>query len=186
MLISDLPATRPDRLRPVQRAAAQRDRAAGAVRRAGQGGDRAGLLNATPLAPGFLDQLTSSIGIVLNSIEATMQTEACWPQSKITVDVNNGEIPRAENTINNDWVVQLERLRPPKSPAWARGRQPRQLGGQPASRRRRNLEGPTVNVNFMASNLTGQVRNIAELRPPSPAATCRRRSPWTCAAKSCC
>ena len=37
----------------------------------------------------------------------------------------------------------------------------------------------TDNVNLMAESLTGQVRNIAEVTTPSPAATCRRRSPST-------
>ena len=36
----------------------------------------------TPLELAFLDQLTSSIGIVLNSIEATMQTESLLKQSQ--------------------------------------------------------------------------------------------------------
>jgi len=35
----------------------------------------------------------------------------------------------------------------------------------------------TDNVNSMASNLTAQVRNIAEVTPPSPRATCPERSP---------
>jgi methyl-accepting chemotaxis protein len=42
----------------------------------------------------------------------------------------------------------------------------------------------TDNVNLMAGNLTGQVRNIARSRPPWPKATSPRRSPWTCAASS--
>jgi HAMP domain-containing protein len=43
----------------------------------------------------------------------------------------------------------------------------------------------TDNVNFMASNLTAQVRGIAKWRRRSPAATCRARSPSTSAARSC-
>ena len=60
------------------------DRAAGAVRRPGQGGDRAGLArHASPTCrSSFLEQLTASIGIVLNSIEATMQTEGLLKQSQ--------------------------------------------------------------------------------------------------------
>jgi len=42
----------------------------------------ASLSNYTTLHLAFLDQLTSSIGIVLNSIEATMQTEALLVQSQ--------------------------------------------------------------------------------------------------------
>jgi HAMP domain-containing protein len=37
----------------------------------------------------------------------------------------------------------------------------------------------TDNVNFMAGNLTGQVRNIAEVTTAVARATCRRRSRWT-------
>jgi hypothetical protein len=37
----------------------------------------------------------------------------------------------------------------------------------------------TDNVNSMAGNLTGQVRNIAEVTTPWRAATCRARSPST-------
>ncbi len=43
----------------------------------------------------------------------------------------------------------------------------------------------TDNVNFMASNLTGQVRNIAEVARRSPAATCPAKLRSTCAAKFC-
>ena len=42
----------------------------------------------------------------------------------------------------------------------------------------------TDSVNSMASNLTTQVRNIAEVTTAVARATCRARSPWTCAAKS--
>ena len=42
----------------------------------------------------------------------------------------------------------------------------------------------TDNVNFMASILTEQVRNIATSRPPSRTATSRRRSPSTSRARS--
>ena len=43
----------------------------------------------------------------------------------------------------------------------------------------------TDNVNFMASNLTGQVRNIAEVATAIASGDLSARSPWTCAAKSC-
>jgi len=39
----------------------------------------------------------------------------------------------------------------------------------------RHLKDLTDNVNFMASNLTGQVRNIAEVRPAIAAATCSKK-----------
>ena len=43
----------------------------------------------------------------------------------------------------------------------------------------------TDNVNLMASNLTGQVRNIAELLRPSPAVTSRAKSRSMCGARFC-
>ena len=42
------------------------------------------------------------------------------------------------------------------------------LGGQRTATTSRDLVGPTDNVNFMASNLTGQVLNIARWPPPRP------------------
>ena len=42
----------------------------------------------------------------------------------------------------------------------------------------------TEKVNEMASNLTGQVRNIAQVTTAVARATCRRRSPWTRGARS--
>ena len=43
----------------------------------------------------------------------------------------------------------------------------------------------TDNVNSMASNLTGQVRNIADVATAIAKATCRARSPSTSRARSC-
>ena len=37
----------------------------------------------------------------------------------------------------------------------------------------------TDNVNFMAGNLTSQVRNIADVTKAVAAVTCPRRSRWT-------
>ena len=37
----------------------------------------------------------------------------------------------------------------------------------------------TDSVNYMASNLTGQVRNIADVTTAVARATCRARSRWT-------
>ena len=79
----------PDRRGPDQFGAAaggaeKPRRAAGAVRKPGQGRDRARLGRArSPTSQmTFLEQLTDSIGIVLNSIEATMQTEGLLKQSQ--------------------------------------------------------------------------------------------------------
>ena len=62
----------------------QHHRAAGAVREPGQGGDRARLDQRIHRScrSMFLEQLTTTIGIVLNSIEATMQTEGLLKQSQ--------------------------------------------------------------------------------------------------------
>jgi signal transduction histidine kinase len=63
--------------------AAQRDRAAGAVRGRSQGGDRAASLDEfTDSQRAFLEQLTGLIGIVLNTISATMRTESLLSQSQ--------------------------------------------------------------------------------------------------------
>jgi len=67
----------------VPAAAAQHHCAARSVREPGQGRDRAASVNEfTALQTMFLEQLTTSIGIVLNSIEATMQTEGLLKQSQ--------------------------------------------------------------------------------------------------------
>ena len=42
----------------------------------------------------------------------------------------------------------------------------------------------TDSVNSMAGNLTARCATSPRWRPPSPTATCRARSPSTCAAKS--
>jgi HAMP domain-containing protein len=42
----------------------------------------------------------------------------------------------------------------------------------------------TDNVNMMAGNLTGQVRNIAEVTTAVAKGDLSRRSPWMCAARS--
>ena len=76
-------ARRPDRLGAVQGRSAEHHRAAGPVREPAQGRDRAGLGHRVHhLQMTFLEQLTDSIGIVLNSIEATMQTEGLLKQSQ--------------------------------------------------------------------------------------------------------
>ena len=74
----------PHHLRPGRGAAAQHPRAAGHLRGPGQGRARAGLVRAasTRRHQAFLDQLTESIGIVLNTIEANMRTEDLLKQSQ--------------------------------------------------------------------------------------------------------
>ena len=84
MLISDVPDdTIPIGSALLPGAAAQRHRVAGRLRRTGQGGiELASLSEFTASHLAFLEQLTASIGIVLNSIEATMQTEGLLKQSQ--------------------------------------------------------------------------------------------------------
>ena len=103
---------------------------------------------------------------------------------KITVDVR-GEILELKDTMNtmvdqlNSFASEVTRV---AREVGTEGR----LGGQAqvpgVAGTWKDL---TDNVNSMASNLTGQVRNIAEVATASPAVTCRRRSPSTCPAKSC-
>jgi hypothetical protein len=58
------------------------------------------------------------------------------------------------------------------------------LGGRPRSKAWPGTwKDLTDNVNSMAHNLTGQVRNIAEVTIAVRTATCPRRSRPTCAAK---
>ena len=81
---------------------------------------------------------------------------------KITVDVR-GEILQLKETLNT-MVDQLNRFRLRGDARGARGRYRGQAGrsGQRAGRRR-HLEGLDRKRQLMASNLTGQVRNIAEV-----------------------
>jgi len=102
---------------------------------------------------------------------------------KITVNVS-GEILLLKETINT-MVDQLNAF------ASEVTRVAREVGteGRLAARqragRRRTWKDLTDSVNSMANNLTSQVRNIAEVATPSRAATCRRRSRSTSAARSC-
>jgi HAMP domain-containing protein len=97
---------------------------------------------------------------------------------KITVDVK-GEILELKNTINT-MVDQLSSVRRGGDARGARGgyrRAPRRSGGREG--RRGHVEGPDDSVNSMAGNLTGQVRNIAEVTTAVATATSPRRSRWT-------
>jgi HAMP domain-containing protein len=97
---------------------------------------------------------------------------------KITVDVR-GEIQELKNTINtmvdqfNGFASEVTRV---AREVGTEGK----LGGQAmvpgVAGTWKDL---TDNVNSMASNLTGQVRNIADVATLSRAETCRAKSPWT-------
>ena len=80
---------------------------------------------------------------------------------KITVDVK-GEILELKNTINT-MVDQLNAFAGEVTRVAREVGTDGKLGGQAGAGCRRNLEGSDRLVNFMAGNLTGQVRNIAEV-----------------------
>ncbi len=117
-------------------------------------------------------------GQVRNIAEVTTAVARGDLSRTITVDVK-GEILELKNTINT-MVDQLNGFASEVSRVAREVGTEGKLGGQ--------AEVPGVagtwkdltdNVNAMASNLTGQVRNIAEVTTASRAATCRGRSPWT-------
>ena len=101
---------------------------------------------------------------------------------KITVDVR-GEILQLKDTIN----TMVDQLRSFASEVTrvARevgtdGRLGRSGGG---ARRLGTWKDLTDNVNLLASNLTTQVRNIAEVTTAVASGDLSRRSPWTCRAR---
>ena len=105
------------------------------------------------------------------------------PVEKITVDVR-GEILELKNTINT-MVDQLSSFASEVTRVAREVGTEGKLGGQA------DVEGVagtwkdlTDSVNSMASNLTAQCATSPRSPPPSPWATCRRRSPSTSAAKS--
>ena len=103
---------------------------------------------------------------------------------KIAVDVR-GEVLELKETINT-MVDQLNAFAGEVTRVAREVGTEGKLGGQAVVR---GVAGTwkdlTDSVNSMASNLTGQVRNIAEVATPLPRATCRRRSRSTSAARSC-
>jgi HAMP domain-containing protein len=123
-------------------------------------------------------------GQVRNIAEVTTAVANGDLSRKITVDVR-GEILQLKETIN----TMVDQLRSFASEVTRVAREvgtEGKLGGQAIVP---GIAGTwkdlTDNVNSMASNLTGQVRNISEVTIASRAAICRARSRWTCAAKSC-
>ena len=123
---------------------------------------------------------------VRNIAEVTTAVARGDLSRKITVDVK-GEILELKNTINT-MVDQLNAFAAEVTRVAREVGTEGKLGGQAqvpgVAGTWKDL---TDNVNFMASNLTAQVRNIAEVATADRrAATSRRRSPSTCAARSCC
>ena len=106
-------------------------------------------------------------GQVRNIAEVTTAVARGDLSRKITVDVK-GEILELKNTITQHHDGgPAERVRGRRRRCVARARSVRRKANSAwssAGARRRNVERTsTDNVNFMASNLTGQVRNIAEV-----------------------
>jgi HAMP domain-containing protein len=116
--------------------------------------------------------------------------------AEVTTAVANGDLsqedhrrregrdPRAEEHHQHDGrPAQLVRLRGDARGARGghRGQARRPGRGEGVAGTWKDL---TDNVNSMAGNLTGQVRNIAEVTTAVAAATCRRRSPSTSRARS--
>jgi HAMP domain-containing protein len=120
--------------------------------------------------------LTSQVRNIANVTTAVANGDL---SKKITVDVK-GEIQELKNTIN----TMVDQLRSFASEVTRVAREvgtEGKLGGQAEVK---GVAGTwkdlTDNVNFMASNLTAQVRNIAQVTTAvSRTATSRRRSRWT-------
>ena len=115
---------------------------------------------------------------VRNIAEVTTAVARGDLSRKITVDVK-GEILELKNTINtmvdqlNGFAAEVTRV---AREVGTEGK----LGGQAAVP---GVAGTwkdlTDSVNWIAGNLTAQVATLPKSPRPSPAATCRRRSPWT-------
>jgi len=121
---------------------------------------------------------------VRNIAEVTTAVARGDLSRKITVDVK-GEILELKNTINT-MVDQLNAF------AGEVTRVAREVGTEGKLGGQAQVPGVagtwkdlTDSVNFMAGNLTAQVRNITKSPPRLPTAICRRRSPSTCVARSC-
>ncbi len=123
---------------------------------------------------------------VRNIAEVTTAVARGDLSRKITVDVK-GEILELKNTINT-MVDQLNAFASEVTRVAREVGTEGKLGGQAqvpgVAGTWKDL---TDNVNFMAGNLTAQVRNIAEVATAiAERRPVARRSPSTCAARSCC
>ncbi len=123
-------------------------------------------------------------GQVRNIAEVTTAVARGDLTKKITVDVQ-GEILELKNTVNT-MVDQLSSFAAEVTRVAREVGTEGELGGQAEVP---GVDGTwkdlTDNVNLMASNLTCSCATSRRSRPPSPPATSRRRSPSTCAARSC-
>jgi HAMP domain-containing protein len=160
------------------------------AREVGTEGKLGGQAN-VPGAAGTWKDLTDNVNLMASNLTGQVRNIAEVSTSiargdlsrKITVDAK-GEILQLKEAINtmvdqlNSFAAEVTRV---AREVGTEGK----LGGQAEVK---GVSGVwkelTDNVNSMASNLTNQVRNIADVRRPSPMATCRARSRSTCAAKS--
>src|SRR3989449_330545 len=146
-----------------------------------------GILGGQAIVPdvaGTWKDLTDSVNFMANNLTAQVRNIADVATAiakgdlsrKITVDVK-GEILRLKDTINT-MVDQLRAFAAEVTRVAREVGTDGKLGGQAivpgVAGTWKDL---TDNVNSMASNLTAQVRNIAQVTPPSRVAICRARSP---------
>ena len=132
-------------------------------RQAGRTGERSGCRGYLEGSDGFVNSMAGNLtGQVRNIAEVTTAVAGGDLSRKITVDVK-GEILELKNTINT-MVDQLNAF------AGEVTRVAREVGTEGKLGGQAQVPGVagtwkdlTDNVNFMASNLTGQVRNIAEV-----------------------
>ena len=162
---------------------------AGEVTRVAREVGTEGRLGGQALVPGVAGtwkDLTDSVNSMAGNLTAQVRNIAEVSTAiangdlsrKITVDVR-GEILQLKETLNT-MVDQLNRFASEVTRVAREVGTEGKLGGQA------NVPGVagtwkdlTENVNSMASNLTGQVRNIAEVTTAVARAICRARSRWT-------
>ena len=137
---------------------------------------------------GVWKDLTESVNLMAGNLTAQVRNiadvttaVANGDLSKITADVR-GEILQLKEAINT-MVDQLRSFAAEVTRGSRHGRQTRRV--RPWCRAWRGREDLTDSVNLMASNLTAQVRNIAEVTTAVANGDLSKRSRSTCAAKSC-
>jgi HAMP domain-containing protein len=119
-------------------------------------------------------------GNLTSQVRNIAEVTTPWPRRPFKKDRCGckGEILELKNTIN----TMVDQLRGFASEVT---RVAREVGSEGKLGGQATVEGVggvwkdlTDSVNGMASNLTGQVRNIAEVTTAVAKVTCRERSPW--------
>jgi len=117
--------------------AEERHRAARAVRRQVKAViELASLSMLSPLQVAFLEQLTASIGIVLNSIEATMQTEGLLKESQQLATELQSQQRELQQT--NEQLEQKAQQLPSATSKWSARTRKSSRRAAPSKKRRRN------------------------------------------------